>query len=149
MGKYNVKVECFTLDTHTYAHTHTHTYTHTQTCKPVEDLGEGGGHAPPWPVKYSHKKMAAKHGGFYFMFLGPLSEVSGSATAHSHTYTHTYTHTPTYIHIYIQHSVKPFLMSKLQCGDSRDYSFCNKSELFHIMKSECNAMLFQNSILHC
>ena len=26
------------------------------------------------------KKMAAKHGGLYYMFLAPTSEVSGSAT---------------------------------------------------------------------
>ena len=44
----------------------------------------GGGARGPWSpllVKLSQKKMAAKCGGLYFMFLGPpLSEVSGSAT---------------------------------------------------------------------
>ena len=34
----------------------------------------------PWPVKNSHKKMATKRVGIYFRYLGPLSEVSGSAT---------------------------------------------------------------------
>ena len=48
----------------------------------VADPGWAKGAMPPlWPVKNSHKKMAAMRVGLYFMFLAtPLSEVSGSAT---------------------------------------------------------------------
>ena len=40
-----------------------------------------GSHAPPRPVKISHKKMAAEGGRIDFMFLGPpLYPAAGSAT---------------------------------------------------------------------
>ena len=38
-----------------------------------------GSWSTPSPVKNSHKKMAAG-GSLYFMFLGPFSEISPSAT---------------------------------------------------------------------
>ena len=39
--------------------------------KAVADPGGRGGHAPPDPVKISHKKMATKGGRIDFMFLAP------------------------------------------------------------------------------
>ena len=47
-------------------------------CRSVADPGGGQG-PPPRLVKIGQKKMAAEHGGLYFMFLAP-PEVSRSAT---------------------------------------------------------------------
>ena len=62
-------------------------------------MGVGGGQGT-MPVKNSHKKMAAEHGGLYLMFLAPpppkfldplLLPLSPLSRLHRHTQTHIHT----------------------------------------------------------
>ena len=53
---------------------------HVSSSDQVVDPGGGQGGHPPFPVKIVTKQMTTEHGGLYFMLLGPVSKVSGSAT---------------------------------------------------------------------
>ena len=46
----------------------------------IDPEADPGSTPPPRPVKNSHKKKSTKCDSLYFIFLSPLSEVSGSAT---------------------------------------------------------------------